>query len=98
MGAVAAKNADFVVVTSDNPRDEEPDKIIKDILAGVKEYKTPYVAISDRKEAIKFAIENARKDDIIVLAGKGHENYQILSTGKVHLDEREVISAVLKEN
>lgn len=98
MGAVAAKNADFVVVTSDNPRDEEPEEIIKDILAGVKEYKTPYVAIADRKEAIKFAIENARKDDIIVLAGKGHENYQILSTGKVHLDEREVISAVLKEN
>lgn len=98
MGAVAAKIADFVIVTSDNPRDEEPMKIINDVVVGVKKYKTPYVLIEDRKEAIKYAVQNAEKDDIIVLAGKGHENYQILADGKVHFDEREILSDILCKN
>ncbi len=98
MGSIAARNADYVIVTSDNPRSEDPDEIIKDILVGMKDTKTPYKVIQNRVEAIKFAIENALKDDIIVLAGKGHETYQILNTGTIHLDEREVIAEVLKEN
>ncbi len=95
MGAVAAKHSDYVIVTSDNPRNEEPGSIIKDILEGMKESKTPYTIIENRVEAIKFAVQNAREGDIIVLAGKGHETYQILSTGKIHLDEREVIAEAL---
>lgn len=95
MGSIAAKLSDFVIVTSDNPRNEEPDLIIKDILQGMKDSKTPYVVIEDRKEAVKYAVQNALSGDIIVLAGKGHETYQILKTGKVHLDEREVIAEAL---
>jgi UDP-N-acetylmuramoyl-L-alanyl-D-glutamate--2,6-diaminopimelate ligase len=95
MGAISAKLSDFVIVTSDNPRSEEPGKIIEDILSGMKESKTPTKVIENRVEAIKYAVQNARKDDIIVLAGKGHETYQILSTGKIHLDEREVVAEAL---
>ncbi len=95
MGSIAAKMSDFVIVTSDNPRTEDPGKIIDDILEGIKTSKTPHIVIENRVEAIKYAIENARRDDIIVLAGKGHETYQILSTGKIHLDEREVIAEAL---
>ena len=97
MGAIAAKLSDFVIVTSDNPRSEEPSAIISDILSGMKESKTSYKVIENRVDAIKYAVQNARKDDIIVLAGKGHETYQILSTGKIHLDEREVIAEALAE-
>ena len=97
MGAVAAKLSDFVIVTSDNPRSEEPKKIIDDILEGMKNVRTPYVVIEDRTDAIKFAIQKAQKDDVIVLAGKGHEDYQILKTGKIHLDEREVIKEALSQ-
>jgi len=97
MGSVASKLSDFVIVTSDNPRSEEPGDIIDDILEGMKNSRTPYVVIENRIEAIKFAIHKAQKDDIIVLAGKGHEDYQILKTGKVHLDEREVIKEALSE-
>ncbi len=97
MGSVASKLSDFVIVTSDNPRSEEPGDIIDDILQGMKNSRTPYVVIENRTEAIKFAIHKAQKDDIIVLAGKGHEDYQILKTGKVHLDEREVIKEALSE-
>ena len=96
MGSIAAKISDLVIVTSDNPRSEDPKKIINDILEGMKDSKTPYVVIENRAEAVKYAIENAREDDIIVLAGKGHETYQILATGKIHLDEREIIAETLK--
>lgn len=95
MGSIAARYADFVIVTSDNPRSEEPSEIIKDILVGMDGTVTPYKVIENRIDAIKYAIETASKDDIIVLAGKGHETYQILSTGKIHLDEREVIAEAL---
>ena len=95
MGSIAARLSDFVIVTSDNPRTEEPSLIIKDILEGMKNTKTPYTVIENRIEAIKYAVTNAKTDDIIVLAGKGHETYQILKTGKIHLDEREVVAEAL---
>ncbi len=95
MGKIAANMSDFVIVTSDNPRSEEPLKIISDITEGMKDTRTPYKVIESRIEAIHYAIENAESDDIIILAGKGHEDYQILSTGKIHLDEREVVARAL---
>lgn len=97
MGSIAAKMSDFVIVTSDNPRLEDPTLIIKDILEGVKDTKTPCMVIENRIDAIKYAVQNAREGDIIVLAGKGHETYQILNTGKIHLDEREVVAEALLE-
>lgn len=96
MGSVAARYADYCIVTSDNPRSEVPADIIKDILVGMEGTVTPYKVIENRIEAIKYAVETAQKDDIIVLAGKGHETYQILSTGTIHLDEREVVADALK--
>lgn len=97
MGKIAAQLSDLVIVTSDNPRTENPAAIIKDILGGMKEIKTPHVVIENRVEAIKYAVKHAQAGDIIVLAGKGHETYQILNTGKIHLDEREVVKAALEE-
>ena len=97
MAAAAADNADFLIVTSDNPRNEDPEDIINDILTGLEGKNTPYVKITDRREAIHWAIKNAEKDDIIVLAGKGHEDYQILAGGvKIHFDEREVVAEALE--
>ena len=98
MGNIAARFADFAIVTSDNPRSEEPGAIIKDILEGMKGVATPYKVVENRIEAIKYAVSIAVKDDIIVLAGKGHETYQILKTGTIHLDEREVVAEALKES
>lgn len=97
MGSVAARYADYCIVTSDNPRSENPAEIIKDILVGMDGTPTPYKVIENRIEAIKYAVATAQKDDIIVLAGKGHETYQILSTGTIHLDEREVVAEALAE-
>lgn len=97
MAKAAAKNADFLIVTSDNPRDEDPHTIITEIIAGLEGEICEYIEIDDRRKAIYWAVENARKDDIIVLAGKGHEDYQILKGGvKIHFDEREVVSEALK--
>ena len=76
MGGIAARLADFVIVTSDNPRTEEPQAIIDDILAGMRDTDTPYVAIPDRVEAIHYAMDHAQSGDVIILAGKGHEDYQ----------------------
>ena len=97
MGKIAAELSDFCVVTSDNPRSEDPHAIIEDILAGMKGVSTPYVVVENRKEAIRWAMEHARKDDIILLAGKGHETYQILPTGTIHFDEREAVAEILQE-
>ncbi len=97
MGSVAARYSDYVIVTSDNPRSEEPMEIINDILEGTKGSNKPIKVIENRIEAIKFAISIAEKDDIIVLAGKGHETYQILKDGTIHLDEREVVNEALAE-
>lgn len=95
MGSIAARYADYVIVTSDNPRSEEPDEIIKDILTGINGTTTPVKVITNRVEAIKYAVSIAESQDIIVLAGKGHETYQILNTGTIHLDEREIVKEAL---
>ncbi len=96
MGGIAVRYADYVIVTSDNPRSEKPEQIIEDILVGTQGSTTPVRAITNRIEAIKFAVSIAQKDDIIVLAGKGHETYQILSDGTIHLDEREIVKEALE--
>ena len=98
MGKIAAELSDFCVVTSDNPRSENPAAIIDDILEGMKGVSTPYKVVENRKEAIKWAMDNAKKDDIILLAGKGHETYQILPTGTIHFDEREAVADILKNS
>lgn len=97
MGNIAAHFSDYAIVTSDNPRTENPRAIIEDILEGMKGAAIPVKVIENRTEAIKFAVSIAQKDDIIVLAGKGHETYQILNTGTIHLDEREVVAEALGE-
>lgn len=97
MGEISSKLADLTIVTSDNPRDEEPMAIIEDILVGVAKADGAYVTIPDRKDAIKYAIENGQKGDIIVLAGKGHEDYQIIKGTKYHMDERELIAEIKQE-
>ncbi len=97
MGRVVASLADYAIVTSDNPRTEEPEAIIADILEGMKDAKTPYVVIPDRREAIKWAVRNARSGDTIVLTGKGHETYQIVGKTKYHMDEREIVAEALGE-
>lgn len=95
MGEIAVKLADYVYITSDNPRTEEPMAIINEILEGVRGTKTPYEVIENRREAIRRALENARAGDVIILAGKGHETYQIIGKEKHHFDEREVVRDVL---
>jgi len=94
MGQIATNVADFTIITSDNPRTEEPEEIVKEIEVGAKKSKGKYVCIVDRTEAIKHAIEMATKNDIIVLAGKGHETYQEINGKKYHYDEREIIKEV----
>ena len=96
MGKIAAAHSDFLVVTSDNPRTEEPGAIIGDILKGLKDSQTPYVVVENRVEAIRWAIAHAQPGDTVLLAGKGHETYQILKDGVIHLDEREVVADALK--
>ncbi len=96
MGEIASIYADYVIVTSDNPRTENPDEIIKDIVKGISNSNISCKIIENRATAIKFALSIAVKDDIIVLAGKGHENYQIIGKEKYPFDEREIISQVLK--
>lgn len=97
MGEVSSKLADLTVVTSDNPRDEEPEAIIDDILKGVAKADGAYVTIPDRKEAIRYCMLNAKDGDVIVLAGKGHEDYQEIKGTKYHMDERELIAEIQKE-
>lgn len=92
MGRIAAELADYVIISSDNPRSEDPELIIDDVIEGLKGMKTPYKRISDRPEAVKWALAHAKTDDIVVLAGKGHEDYQVIGTEKLHQDEREVIA------
>lgn len=90
MGAIAAELADRCIVTSDNPRTEDPEKIIADILAGVKT-RDRVVIEPDRRKAILYALEKARPGDVILIAGKGHEEYQILGTNKIHFSDREIV-------
>ena len=95
MGRIAGELCDLCVVTSDNPRSEEPEAIIRDILQGMSP-KYKYKVIPDRREAIAWCIKNARKDDIIVLMGKGQETYQEIRGVKHHLDEREEVRRALE--
>nr|WP_326126197.1 UDP-N-acetylmuramoyl-L-alanyl-D-glutamate--2,6-diaminopimelate ligase [uncultured Oscillibacter sp.] len=96
MGAAAARNADFLVVTTDNPRTESPEAIIADILPGLEGSDTPYVVVTDRIEAIHWAMDHAERGDVIVLCGKGHETYQEINHVKHHMDEREIVADYLK--
>ena len=97
MGTIAGRLADYVYVTSDNPRTEQPMDIIGNITAGMKNTKAAYEVIENRREAIKAAVQNAKTGDVIILAGKGHETYQIIGTEKLHFDEREVLADILSE-
>lgn len=92
MGKTAAMYSDIVIVTSDNPRTEDPDSIIDEIIPGVTEIKKDYIRVTDRKAAIFKALGTAKKGDIIVLAGKGHETYQEINHIKHHMDEREIVN------
>lgn len=97
MGRIGVELSDFAVITSDNPRTEEPMAIIQDILAGVDSGKKNYKVIENRPKAIAYAMDIGEKHDIIILAGKGHETYQEIQGVKHHLDEREVVAAYLEE-
>ena len=97
MGEVSSKFADLTIVTSDNPRNEEPQAIIDDIVTGVKRAGGKYITITGRPEAIRYAIENAEEGDVIVLAGKGHEDYQEIKGKKYHMDERELVADVIRD-
>ena len=97
MGEVSGKLADFTIITSDNPRFEEPEEIMNDIETGMKKTDGTYIKIADRKEAIRYAILNGRPGDIIVLAGKGHEDYQEIKGVKYPMDERVLIREIMEE-
>ena len=97
MGEVAGKIADYTIVTTDNPRTEKPEDIIKEIEAGISKTKGKYEIIVDRKEAIKAAITMMNKKDIVVICGKGHEKYQEINKEKIPFDEREIVNEILKE-
>lgn len=97
MGEIAANLSDVAVVTSDNPRTEDPDAIIADILEGIKGNKAKKIVEPDRTEAIRLALDEATEDDIVLLAGKGHETYQIIGKEKHHYDEREIVAELLKK-
>jgi UDP-N-acetylmuramoyl-L-alanyl-D-glutamate--2,6-diaminopimelate ligase len=97
MGEISGNLADFTVITSDNPRFEEPQAIIDDIKTGIDKTTGKYIEIIDRKEAIRFCIRNGEPGDIIILAGKGHEDYQEIKGVKYPMDERTLIKEILEE-
>lgn len=97
MGEVSSRLSDFTIVTSDNPRHENPDDIMKDIETGIKRANGSYVMIADREEAVRYAVVNAEIGDIIVLAGKGHEDYQIIGDVKYHMDDKELVQKAGRE-
>lgn len=98
MGEVSGRLADLTIITSDNPRNEEPQEIIDDIKVGISKTKGNYVEIIDRKEAIAYAIHHEEPGDIVVLAGKGHEDYQEIKGKKYPMDERILIQEILEED
>lgn len=97
MGAAAAQASDFVVLTSDNPRSEDPIAIMNDALVGLRRYDTPHVMEPDREKAIRAALRRASTGDIVILAGKGHETYQVLKDKTVDFDDREVARRILRK-
>jgi len=104
MGRIAVELSDEVIVTSDNPRTEDPHAIIGEIVAGIEEFRKthpargPYQVEADRKKAIEKAIQIAKSGDLVLIAGKGHEDYQIIGTQKVHFDDREVAAQALSSS
>jgi len=96
MGMAAGELSDYVVLTSDNPRSEDPLSIMNDAMVGLRRYDTPHAAEPDRERAIRLAIEKAAPGDVVILAGKGHETYQILKDGPIPFDDREVARRVLR--
>ena len=96
MGEVSGSLADLSIITSDNPRDEDPQAIIDDIKTGIAKTDGAYVEIIDRKEAIRYAITHGKPKDVIVLAGKGHEDYQEIKGVKYPMDERDLIAEILR--
>lgn len=92
MGEIAVSQSDFAIITSDNPRTEEPSAIIAEIVSGIKAPKNRYIVIEDRVKAIQYAIDSHLPGDVIILAGKGHETYQIIGKTKHHMDEREIVA------
>ena len=97
MGKTAGEYADLTIITSDNPRSEDPEAIIRDIEEGIRPTGAPYLCITDRKEAIAYALRHAQPGDVIILAGKGHETEQILKDRTIHFDEREVVREILQQ-
>lgn len=95
MAKTAAELSDILFVTSDNPRTEDPEAIIRDILTGIPEGSIPVRVDPDRTESIRAALNEAKAGDTVILAGKGHETYQILASGKIHYDEREIVRGIL---
>ena len=95
MGEIAGRFSDFAIVTSDNPRSEDPMQIIASVEDGVKKSGCEYIVIENRRDAIEYALKNAMKNDVIILAGKGHENYQEINGGKHHFDEKEIVAEIL---
>lgn len=95
MGEIAGRFSDFAIVTSDNPRSEDPMSIIEAVEDGVKKSGCEYIIIENRRDAIEYALKNAKKNDVIILAGKGHENYQEINGGKHHFDEKEIVAEIL---
>jgi len=97
MGEIAGKLSDYCVITSDNPRSENPESIIKQVEHGIRNTDCDYICIENRRDAIKYALTIAKQKDIVLLAGKGHETYQILKDGTIHFDEREVVRELIRE-
>ena len=97
MGEISGNHADFTVITSDNPRTEDPMAIIQAIEEGVRRTAAPYIVIEDRQQAIEYALDNAQAGDVIVVAGKGHETYQEVNGVKHHFDDREIVENYLRE-
>ena len=95
MGEISQKYSDFTIITSDNPRYEEPEDIIADILEGIDRKKDNYIVIEDRKEAIKYAINTAKKGDFVLIAGKGHESYQIIKDHIFEFDDKLVAKEII---
>lgn len=95
MGKIAGELSDFCIVTSDNPRTEDPEKIIEQVVEGVKQTDCDYEVITNRFSAIEYALDHAKKNDIILLAGKGHETYQVLGKDTIKFDEREIVQKLL---
>lgn len=97
MGEIASRLSDYCILTSDNPRDEDPMRIINDCLPGLTQHKTPYKIFVNRYDAIEWALDFCKNDDVLLLAGKGHEDYQVLDYGTIYFDEKEIVLDLLEK-